>query len=895
MKRSCLCFLCLCGLIGWACGQSSSDSVTVAAYVEEARQMTQYLAYVFNTLGDPSTSQRDKETIINQSYLKVFRDPEVQIEDDLVPDRSTVTNKDVQAYLKDIDFFFQSVRFDFLIESITPYVNEQGGGYLTVALERRMRGVAIDGDSVNHSQPRFIEINFYPESRLLKIASIYTSRLSEQEDLRNWWQSLDSAWRGFLAPDIQLNDTLTLADLLRDPRTRAQGDTLLLAQPDWVELRDSADLLLPAAAEAGLQLGDSLPVVRYDTFALDQGRFYGQLRQLMRKRSLDLSGRTELRDLSPLSKLRQLRDLTLSHTHVRDLTPLRNLAYLTRLDLSHTQVGDLSPLRYCDALQRLDISHTLVDDLTVVADLPQLQRLTAAHTAIQNLDPLAEGPSLVELNLSGTSLYQVEALAGQTQLVMLDLSRTNLYDLRPLADLPQLRVLNCERTSIADLSPLAQAQALRLLRVDSTNVLSLRPLRELPDLQKIYCDHTHVGRLEVERFRQARPDVMIVFASASLREWWNSLPLAWQALLWPEGEDDLPDREQLHAISQMDSLDLSGRKDIRSLQPLRALARLHYLDLSFTSVDSLGPLSEAEALRYLDCSHSQVRSLDPLRYLRRLHTLKANYTVVQDLLPLTAISALQRIEVSGTQVSNLVPLFGLSGLRQVEADDTPLSVASVQAFLQEQPACLVIFQTNRLQTWWQTLPATWQRVLRQAVDAPATPTTLDWHRMIYLVELTLQQQPDISSLTPLQPFMRLERLYLTGTGVTHLAPLTPLTTLNELAFPAHRVRDLSPLRRLDQLTLLNCENTPVEDLAPLSSLFHLETLNCAGTQVDELDALEGLFQLRRVNCSNTRVKKLKPLYTLPRLETISCFNTRVSERRVEKFRETRPQVEIIYY
>ncbi len=47
----------------------------------------------------------DKDVLVTQSYTKIFRDPKVQVEDDLDEGRKTITNKDVQAYLKDVDFF----------------------------------------------------------------------------------------------------------------------------------------------------------------------------------------------------------------------------------------------------------------------------------------------------------------------------------------------------------------------------------------------------------------------------------------------------------------------------------------------------------------------------------------------------------------------------------------------------------------------------------------------------------------------------------------------------------------------------------------------------------------------------------------------------------------------
>ena len=75
-------------------------------YVGQAEGMVQTLSYYFNLLGAEKTSLAEREIIINNSYKKLFLNEKVQVEDDLQDDRSTVIYKDVQAYLKDIDFFF---------------------------------------------------------------------------------------------------------------------------------------------------------------------------------------------------------------------------------------------------------------------------------------------------------------------------------------------------------------------------------------------------------------------------------------------------------------------------------------------------------------------------------------------------------------------------------------------------------------------------------------------------------------------------------------------------------------------------------------------------------------------------------------------------------------------
>ena len=92
----------------------------MARYVEDARSLVDFTEYMLNVLGDPKASASEKDEIIRFSYRKAFRDSEVQVEDDLVIGRNNVTQKDIQAYLKDVTFFYKQVEFKFEIQAHVP-------------------------------------------------------------------------------------------------------------------------------------------------------------------------------------------------------------------------------------------------------------------------------------------------------------------------------------------------------------------------------------------------------------------------------------------------------------------------------------------------------------------------------------------------------------------------------------------------------------------------------------------------------------------------------------------------------------------------------------------------------------------------------------------------------
>ncbi len=95
--------------------QQKSEADTTANqvenYREQIRRLMGFLEFSLNTLGSSETSTKEKEIIINESYQKAFLHEKVQVEDDLDENREILTYKDVQAYLKDVDFFFKEADF----------------------------------------------------------------------------------------------------------------------------------------------------------------------------------------------------------------------------------------------------------------------------------------------------------------------------------------------------------------------------------------------------------------------------------------------------------------------------------------------------------------------------------------------------------------------------------------------------------------------------------------------------------------------------------------------------------------------------------------------------------------------------------------------------------------
>ncbi|MEM6844300.1 MAG: leucine-rich repeat domain-containing protein [Bacteroidota bacterium] len=807
---SCWLSIIACPLLVAQSNQTEGDELSpevIAEYQEQSKELVSFLEYMMNFLGNPEATTQQKETIITQSYLKAFRDEDVQIEDDLAEDRSVVTNKNVQAYLKDIDFFFREATFDLSVDDVSYYVNN-GKKFFRVTLSRNLQGATVDGDTVNANQIRYVEINLNEAEKDLKIASIYTTKLSEREELANWWSEVSEPWQDFFKAQI--------------------------GAQEW----DSAN--------------------------------YRMLREIVRLDDIDLSGNQSVYSLEPLNKLIDLRYLNISDTRIDDLYPLRNLTKLEVLNCSQTPVSDLSPLKYATSLREIDCEHTNVTNLDILASFSKLERLYCSHTYVHQI-PALKG--LNDLRCASTAITSLEPLATMTSLVYLDCSETSISDLQPVASTESVTWLNLENTPVVNLAPLTALVNLETLVINNTPVENLDALNGLPQLQKVYCDNTPIKKPEANRFMAINPEVLVIYASEQMMDWWQALPAEWQQVFSKYVPLDTVNKENLAQVANLTEIDISGNVAIQNLGPLANLTNLTKLSCENTNIRDLSSLGGMVNLEHLNLTGTQVDSLGALGNARNLRVLN----------------------LDKTRVTSLMPLRGISGIQRISCENAPIAPDKIRQFIREHPETIVIYKTEQLSLWWNNLSPAWKKELREQVVIGDIPDREQLHELAFLGSLTIEDNSRVTSLEPLREFVRLTELTLTGTQVADLSPLSDMYTLRALICARNPIRDLEPLSQLTDLVYLDFQNTPVEDLRPIEDLISLETLKCSGTQVDKLKPLSSLINLQHLECYNTGVKKLKHLRDLNQLKMLRCYNTRISSREVEDFRQSHPDCEVVHY
>jgi hypothetical protein len=869
---------------------NEADLKKIENYREQIKRLMGFLEFSLNALGSAETSTREKEIIINESYQKAFLHDKVQVEDDLDENREILTYKDVQAYLKDVDFFFTEAEFNFDVQDIQSLKNDKGMTYFKVTANRNLKAVTVNEEKIDNNKTRYIEINLDDEEQVLKIASIYTTRLNEAQEMMAWWNGMPSEWKTILGSEyiVLENYRLNQVEFL--------NDTTFLLVREIPEVIQKETFVFIGSDSLLIYENDTILNEVYDTVPAGKNNSLGMLKEIARLESLDISGSYQISDLYPVDQMSELRSLNISNTSINDLFPARNLNKLVSLNISGTGITDLTPIRYNNKIRELYLDSTSVRTLNPIRDYNAIEILHFSNTLIDSLHPVGFLGSLKDLRLDKTRVSNLTPLGDLINLENLSISGTQIDSLASLQYLITLKRINFENTRIDDLGPLRKLENLQYIDADLTRVADLGPLGDLPVLEKVYCDQTLVTRTIANAFMAEHPNVLIIYESQELTAWWAGLNLDWQNIFREYVSlDTKPSTEQLHQLTKLNVINIEGNDNIISLEPLGKLTNLKEIRAGGTLINNLSPLSELIDLKILSCPNTRVSNLLPLQALLKLEKLDFSNTLIDSLDGLNNLTSLQILNIDRTGADDLKPLMGCYNLRFVYCDNTKVGKIDIDSFLDKNPDCLIIFQTSLLKSWWSGLTPSWKKVFTAHTQVDEPPTREQLHTLAGLKSINLEGNREITSLESLTTLSRLEEINLANGMLQDINPLRDLVRLKKLNLSGNPVAVLAPISHLPDLTQLDISNTAISKLDDIKTIATLEQLNCSGTQIKKLDAVASLRKLRKLECFNTGINNLKPLTGLLQLRQLVCYNTKLNQKKVDAFKSQMPAVEVVFY
>ncbi|HOX82978.1 MAG TPA: leucine-rich repeat domain-containing protein, partial [Chryseolinea sp.] len=723
---------------------------TVSASEDEKRvkDIIAFLTYMLNTLGSSATSARDKEVLVKESYSKIFRDDKVQVEDDLIENRIVITNKDIVPYLKDVDFFFNEVKFEFAIEDIKSNTLANGDVFYKVSTRRTLTGTTTEGKAITNTIPRYIEINYDPAHQDLRIVSLYTHEINVNMVLTNWWKGLSLEWKSILIKKLE-NRNVT----------------------------------------------DSLNI--------------SEIKMITSSEDLDLSKNVLIQNLDPLDRLHNLKFLLLSGTNITDLTPLRNLAELETLDLSNTKIEDLSPLKYCSKMISLNIRNTPVKDISILEKMPGLKNLYMNGTQVNDFSPLRLLSELQKVELAYTRISNLDPFENLTSLSSIDVSGTGIQDLNPLKNLKGLVTLDIDSTHVSSIEPLGNLENLEVLHANYTKIGDLLPIQKLPRLQTIYADHTLIELAAVDKFHVVNPKVRIIYDSDNLNNWWNGLSPEWQSVFSKAIKaSPKPSKEELANISNIDSIDVSGIMSINNLEPLRKLLKLEVIKASKTSIKDLAPLKNHKEIRYLDISETEVNDVSIITGFSKLKVLRADKSKIENVESIT-IPPLEFFYADQTAVHDIIAKEFLEKNPKCLLVYKTIHINRWWSALPENWKNVFVAQMNKDITR-ESFHKLVEAEAFQFKDAQVNDLNA-FSEFVRLKELHFSGTA-ISTIPRLDNFQSLTSLHATNSPIQKIeAPGLPASLL-DLDISNTPIEDLKMIGVLPELKKLNCAGTQIKRL-----------------------------------------------------------------------------------
>lgn len=606
---------------------------------EKVSELVKFMEFTLNTLGNPEVPVNDKNTIIEQSYLKIFAANNVQVEDDLSA-RQVSINKNIQSYLKDIDILFKQVKFSFTIDKIEKFTSANQKDYFKITFKRTLSGTTSDGKEYkSENLLRYAEINYDPAQQIYKVASMYSSGIRDLRAFQAWWDALDFEWK----------------------------------------------VVFQRAIGANVNLNEPHKVLGIKEVDISYNRYITSLDPLSNISGLEILNisNTGVSDISELSKMANLKELYMSGTKVQSLEPLKDLKKLKVLYFENTSVNSLAALNDMKSLEKLVCINTPID-------LAEIRLYEAGHpwcdvvyettnyVSWWNNLPLAwkelfkEQFGITSSPPTGEDLARIKS----TETISLE-GKTGILSLQPIADFANVKVLVLKKSGVRSLQPLKNYDNLERLDLSDTHIDSLGPIKNI-ELKLLVADYSNVRHEELNEYKEKYPSATVIFKTMDYTIWWIKLPEPWKKILAKQvgygGPVDKLPLKNLYDILELEKLVIPENSDIEDITPLSNLKELRDLKMSkIMKISDLTPLSGLAKLEKLDCSYNPVMDLTPLSNLKNLRELNIEYTRVADLNALAPVTSIRVLSVSGTKISNINPVRGLDKLVEIYLQNTAVS------------------------------------------------------------------------------------------------------------------------------------------------------------------------------------------------------------------------------
>ena len=422
-------------------------------------------------------------------------------------------------------------------------------------------------------------------------------------------------------------------------------------------------------------------------------------------------------DLSKVTALYSLEELSLSHNSISDISRLSSLGGLTSLDLSYNLVSDVSPLAVLSALTELNLSGNPIADFVPLYALTGLTSLILTDVDIsgealydlscalpscviitgtadseqRSIGGVSFDTSVTELDLSGSGLTDISVLSSCKNLVTLNLSGNNISDLSPLMNIQGLETLIISGNAVTELYPLMGMTSLRTIVADNNSISSLMPVSALSSLTSLNVSYNPIsdfGGIENLKFLENLELAGTGLTDESLEmidEIYSlkTLVLSDNPDLTGDGVDALDARLKNCKITH-DKLpyyvDVEGTKYLDNITEL---------DLSGTGITRLNFILDFNSLEYLNLSGNGITNIYIFEYSTNIKSIDLSGNQISDISALQNIYYTEYLNLADNQITSLGALAFLTNLKELDLSGNPLPQDQILYLCNCLPNCVI--------------------------------------------------------------------------------------------------------------------------------------------------------------------------------------------------------------
>lgn len=290
--------------------------------------------------------------------------------------------------------------------------------------------------------------------------------------------------------------------------------------------------------------------------------------QLENLENVTLSDNAELSDLTPLSSVKLLDELTVDNTAVRDFSAVKDCAKLAVVSAQNCGITDISTLTN-SAIEILTLNDNEISDISNMAYFEQLGSLFLNNNMIEDISPLVNAaPDLIILEIDGNQITSLESVSAFERLRELSVNRNRLTDLDGLEDCLQLVELEAAENQITNIDGITNCTILKKFNINKNSVSDISLLgKSAATLENIYFNNNKVSDISC-----------------------------------------LENAENLKYLS-------FDYNRVTTLDPLINSTQLVAISAEYNAIESIAGLENATGLEYIFLPHNKINDMAPIANL----------------------------------------------------------------------------------------------------------------------------------------------------------------------------------------------------------------------------------------------------------------------------------------